>query len=83
MKFGSRSLVKYKLLRSPKLRPQRYLKNLNEPKDKVAHDSSKHDETVLVEDSLVMRQKFRNIAQRIRIIKVYGIKKSPKTNDGQ
>ena len=77
MKFGSQSFVKYKPLRSLKLRPQRYLKSLGEPKDKLAHDTSKHEETVLVEDSLVMRRKFRNIALRIRIIKIQGIKKLP------
>ena len=69
------SLAKYKPFRNLKLRSQRYLNNIGEPKDKVVYDTPKHDETVLVEDSPAMRRKFRVIAQRIRVIKIHGIKK--------
>lgn len=58
-----------------KIRKQNYIKNQAEPADKLSHDSSNKDESVLVEDSPVMRRRFRHIAQRIRIINIHGIYK--------
>jgi hypothetical protein len=53
-----------------KERLQRYLKNRKEPTDNPSHDSLQKDETVLVENSPLMRQRFRGIAHRMRIIRI-------------
>ncbi len=74
IKYNSISSIRLKPLMSLKLRSQRYLKNRGEPKDKLSHDSAKQDETVLTENSPVMRQNFRQVAQRIRAIRVNRIK---------
>lgn len=59
-----------------KLRAKNYIKNNDEPKDEPAYDSLAKDETVLVENSPLMRQRFRQIAKRIRIISVHGLHKN-------
>jgi hypothetical protein len=58
-----------------KIRKQNYIKNQAEPLDKPSHDTSKKDESVLIENSPIMRHRFRLIAQRIRIINTHGINK--------
>ena len=59
-----------------KLGAKKYIKNRDEPKDESAYDSLAKDETVLVENSPLMRQRFRQIAKRIRIISIHGIHKN-------
>ena len=61
--------------RNLKTRSKEYIKNQAEPTDKPHHDSLNKDETVLHEDSPIMRRRFRLIAQRIRIINIHGINK--------
>ena len=68
--------LKKKLSMSGKLRGQSYIKNQDEPKDEPAYDSLAKDETVLVENSPEMRQRFRQIAKRIRIITIHGLHKN-------
>lgn len=58
-----------------KIRKQNYIKNQAEPLDRPSHDTLNKDEHVLVENSSVRRQRFRLIAQRIRIINIHGINK--------
>jgi hypothetical protein len=58
-----------KHIRSVKVRSQYYIKNRNEPKDNLSHDTLANDETILTESSAPMRRRFRHIAQQIRIIK--------------
>lgn len=53
-----------------------YIKNVDEPKDESAYDSLAKDETVLLENSPLMRQRFRQIAKRIRIISAHGLHKN-------
>ena len=66
---------KKKLQRNVKFRGQSYIKNQDEPKDEPAYDALAKDETVLIENSPVMRQRFRQIAKRIRIISIHGLHK--------
>ena len=68
--------LKKKLNMSAKFRGQSYIKNQDEPRDEPAFDSLNKDETVLVENSPLMRQRFRQIAKRIRIISIHGIHKN-------
>ena len=70
------SLINDKPYRTLKARSRRYLKNTDEPKDKPSHDLPLKGEQILVENSPIMRQRFRLIASRIRVIKVHGIKKN-------
>ena len=74
--FSPVTLFKTKKQRTIKIRSQKFIKNQSEPLDKTAHDTLNKDETVLVEDSLRMRRRFRLIAQRIRIINIHGINKT-------
>lgn len=74
--FRRTSLIKNKPYRSLKARSKRYMKNSDEPNDKPSRDSAIKVEQVLHEDSLVMRRRFRQIAHRIRVIKIHGIKKN-------
>ena len=67
---------KKKLQRNVKFRGQSYIKNQDEPKDEPAYDALAKDETVLIENSPVMRQRFRQIAKRIRIISIHGLHKN-------
>lgn len=70
------SFLKKKPHVSVKLRSRSYIKNQDEPKDEPAYDSLAKDETVLIENSPVMRQRFRQIAKRIRIISIHGLHKN-------
>lgn len=58
-----------------RIRKQNFIKNQAEPLDQLSHDTANKDESILVEDSPAMRRRFRLIAQRIRIINVYGVNK--------
>ncbi|HSX44173.1 MAG TPA: hypothetical protein VLE69_02655 [Candidatus Saccharimonadales bacterium] len=64
------ALLINKRIRSVKVRSQRYINNEEEPRDKISHDTLAKDEMVLVEASPPMRQRFRLIAQRFRIITI-------------
>lgn len=68
--------LKKKINMNVKFRGQSYIKNQNEPKDEPAFDALAKDETVLVENSPLMRQRFRQIAKRIRIISIHGLHKN-------
>ena len=59
-----------KRIKNVKFRSGRYIKNKDEPKDKISHDTLANDEIVLVEDSPRMRRKFRLVAQKFRIITI-------------
>lgn len=63
--------------RNVKVRTQNFIKNNGEPLDKAANDTPTSEEVVLVQNSPVMRQRFRQIASRIRIINVHGLRKNP------
>lgn len=63
-------LIKNKQPKIIKVRLQRYFKNRDEPRDNPLHDSPLKGETTLVENSPIMRQRFRDIAQRIRVIRI-------------
>ena len=65
-----------KLQKNVKFRGQSYIKNQDEPKDEPAFDALAKNETVLIENSPVMRQRFRQIAKRIRIISIHGLHKN-------
>ena len=67
--------------RKLKNRSQRYIKNSEEPKDKPSHDLPLQNEQVLVENTPLMKNRFRHIAQRLRVIKEYGIKDKNRNND--
>ena len=74
------NLIRNRQRRSVTARSQRFIKNQDEPRDHPSHDSLPNDETVLVENSPSMRRRFRLIAQRIRIISIYGINKKTRNN---
>jgi hypothetical protein len=73
--FSPAALIKNKKRKTIKVRKQNYIKNQTEPGDKPSRDSLNKDETVLVENSPLMRRRLRLIAQRIRIINIHGINK--------
>lgn len=73
--FSPLALIKNKGHRTVKVRKQRFIRNHAEPSDELSHDTLNKNETVLVEDSPIMRRRFRRIAQRIRIIHLHGIDK--------
>jgi hypothetical protein len=73
--FSPFDLLSNKKHRTVKVRKQNFIRNQGEPSDEVSHDSLNKDETVLVEDSPIMRRRFRRIAQRIRIIHLHGVNK--------
>jgi hypothetical protein len=74
--FSPAALIKNKKHKTIKIRSQKYIKNHAEPGDKPSHDSLNKDEAVLVENSPLMRRRFRLIAQRIRIINIHGVNKT-------
>ncbi len=55
----------------PKVRTGQYINNSDEPKDNASHDSLANDEMVLTGDSSPLKQQFRNVAQKIRRIKLF------------
>lgn len=65
----------FKKNRINKVKSKNYLRNKTEPIDNPTHDSLANDETVLVENSALMRNDFRSIAKRLRIIRIHGIRK--------
>jgi hypothetical protein len=73
--FDPANLLKNTKRKTIKIRKQNYIKNQAEPTDRPSHDLSNKEEPVLVENSPIMRQRFRLIAQRIRIINIHGINK--------
>jgi hypothetical protein len=52
--------------KNPKVHFQQYLYNSNEPRDDISGASPSELETELLEDSYLMRRRFRHIAQDIR-----------------
>ncbi len=68
-------LLKNTKFKSIRIRKQNYIKNQAEPADRPSNDSSNKTEAVLTENSSIRRRRFRLIAQRIRIINIYGVKK--------
>ena len=50
----------------PKVYFGHYLYNLSEPLDDISNDTPPELETELLEDSFIMRRRFRDIAQNIR-----------------
>ncbi|MEO8785244.1 MAG: hypothetical protein ABI221_02980 [Candidatus Saccharimonadales bacterium] len=54
-----------------KLFDPRFLSNRREPKDKASHDLLASDENILAENSIFMKQRFREVAQKIRRIKAF------------
>lgn len=65
MSNGSLALTN-KQQKHPKFTFQNYLKNYNEPYDDESHDTLFNRETVLKENSYMMRRQLRRIAQRVR-----------------
>jgi len=59
-----------KRIKSVKFHPGRYIKNVDEPRDNVSHDTLANDEAILIEDSPPMRRRFRVIAKKFRIITI-------------
>lgn len=55
----------------PKVRTRQYINNTDEPRDNLSHDSLANNETILVENSMFIKQRFRGIAQKIRRIKKF------------
>ena len=64
-------------------RSRKYTNNLDEPKDNPLHDTLAHDETVLVENSTYMKRRFRLVAQKIRINRLYDIKTHSRKNKSE
>jgi hypothetical protein len=52
-----------------KVSTRQYISNTDEPKDNLSYDSLAKDETILVGNSSPMKQRFRDVAQKIRRIK--------------
>jgi hypothetical protein len=71
-------IFKEKRERRVRVRSQYYINNQREPKDNSNHDTLARNETVLLEKSPNMRGRFRNIAQRIRLIRLAGINQKPR-----
>jgi hypothetical protein len=61
---------KKRFINDRKFTSQTYLKNIDEPKDKPARDKPMSNETILGENSRPMRQRFRQIAHNIKVIKL-------------
>jgi len=74
--FSPIAMFTHKKQKTIVVRSQKFIKNQDEPVDTIASDTLNKDEIVLVEDSPRMRRRFRLIAQRIRIIHVYGVNKT-------
>ena len=55
----------------PKVSTGQYINNSGEPNDNTSHDSLASDETILKEDSSPLKQQFRNVAQKIRRIRLF------------
>lgn len=60
---------KKRFINDQKFTTQTYLKNIDEPKDRPTQDKPASTETVLGENSKPMRQRFRQIAHNIKVIK--------------
>ncbi|HEY4963465.1 MAG TPA: hypothetical protein VIH90_02085 [Candidatus Saccharimonadales bacterium] len=71
-------IFKEKRERRVKVRSQYYINSQREPNDNVSHDTLPRNEAVLLEKSPNMRGRFRNIAQKIRLIRLSAIKQKTK-----
>ena len=52
--------------KNPKSMSQRYLRNINEPRDTGSNEIPPELEAELLEDSYIMRRRFRLIAKTLR-----------------
>lgn len=58
--------TKNKQQKHPRVYFQQYLYNSSEPLDDISHDTPPELEAELLENSYLMRQQFRHMAQRMR-----------------